>query len=689
MKNSKPITWILFKKEILDVMRDKKTMLAMFLLPVIIYPVIFIIAMQIGTMIGTQEKTSEYDIAFVEQDGSCVTKAADTDLGRLAGYIESKKGKEDGYKITFVGSDDPEADLKSETIDAYVKSVKDNDQITYQIYYLSSADSSNNAEAALSDLISSYSDKLAEEKIASLGLPVEGTLSPAVAEDHDKASRESSIGNILGTIIPFLLITSILMGCMYPAIDMTAGEKERGTLETLLTLPITNAELIMSKFFAVACLSLISVILNVLSMGSIAIYMYHTVKELSDGMASINAVAFIPALIITIVCIFAFALFISALVMCICAFAKSYKEANNYITPLTLVVMMTGYIAFIPNMTLSRPMALVPVANVCLLIKQLLVFKFNYQLIFIVLLTNVIYAFISIWVLSRIYDTENILFGDEGSSVRIFEKRSNLRRGTYPPVSETILIWIIIMLLMNYIGGSVVLKHMTAGVILQQAFVGIIPILVLIYTKSDIKKTLVIKAPRARDLLASILLIGGLIPVNEVLSTALADLLPSSIKNVNDTFGNLTGGLGLIPALLLIALTPAICEEILFRGYMFSAARHKFRLAPAILLVSVCFGISHMSLIKFIPTALLGAFLCYVVYKTDSIFNSSIMHFINNGLSVCIMYHEAQFTWIDKFEEKPANVIMVLAASLVLIIASISIMKSGRADMISSKDHAE
>ena len=108
---------------------------------------------------------------------------------------------------------------------------------------------------------------------------------------------------------------------------------------------------------------------------------------------------------------------------------------------------------------------------------------------------------------------------------------------------------------------------------------------------------------------------------------------------MNESYLNMLDGVPFVAALLLIALTPAVCEELLFRGYMFTAFRRKMSLSKAILCVSILFAISHMSLIKILPTAILGAALAYAVYVSNSIFTSSLMHFLNNGFSVFLLYY--------------------------------------------------
>jgi sodium transport system permease protein len=116
-----------------------------------------------------------------------------------------------------------------------------------------------------------------------------------------------------------------------------------------------------------------------------------------------------------------------------------------------------------------------------------------------------------------------------------------------------------------------------------------------------------------------------------------------------------------VGALILIALVPAVCEELMYRGYLFTALKQKMKLPVAIFTVSLLFGISHMSLIKLLPTMLLGVALAYTVEQTDSLVNSSLIHFLNNGFAVFTMYYGDRFTWLsDENMGVPLAVTMVV-----------------------------
>ena len=647
---------LLYKKEIMDVIRDKKTILTMVVLPVILYPVLFLVVMQVVAMIATTQQEQTYYIAY--------ENVAEEDRESLNNWIQGKEDKLD-YSLKEVESDHPETDLKDETIDAYITVSKAAEQIIYEIHYLSAVTNSSTASDMLKEEIDALAKKQAEENAKADGLDINRVLYPVTAKLTDRSSNESAMGSILGSIIPFLMITSILMGSMYPAIDATAGEKERGTLETLLTLPIGNMELIMSKFLSVATISVVSVFINVLSMSGIAAYLYATMKSFSAAADDFHLASFLPAILISIVCIIAFALFMSALVMCVCAFAKSFKEANNYVTPVTLVVILTGYIGFIPNIELSFGTSLVPVANICLLMKNLLVFKYDFTLILLVLLSNVIYAFIAVWFLGRIYDSETILFGESAAGIRLFERRKNIKKGSLPTIQESLLILTVALLLMVYAGGLMSLKAPVMGVVVPQFFIGVLPVLACIYIKGNGREIFKLKLPKGKHVAASLCLFVGASSLALIVSSLLGMLFPESGQNVNEEFLTILEGVPFWAAVLLIALAPALCEELLFRGYMLTAFRQKMSVGKSILFVSILFGISHMSLIRFLPTALLGAVLAYAVYRSESLLSSSIIHFLNNAFSVWTLYYGSDIAFLN--DEAYTGKIMAVLAVLTLV----------------------
>ena len=522
----------------------------------------------------------------------------------------------------------------------YVSGGLQDGKMQYDVYYLSSANNSSYAAGLIMDVFDALKEDLSKQMIAEEGLDVQAVLEPIAYARRDIASSEQSIGSIMGSVLPFMLVISLLMGTMYPAIDTTAGERERGTLETILTLPVTNRQLIVSKFITVAVIGIVSALLNILSMGAITLYMYKMLDMQTD-MGSFDLAKFIPAILVCVLAVFAFSLFISAVAMCVTSFAKSYKEANNYITPLMLVVMFVGYVGFIPNIELTQTMAMLPVANICLLVKNMLLFKVDYAAIAIVLLSNVAYAVIAILFLSKIYDSEAILFSDGKSGLQLFEKRSNLKRGGVPTVSDVWFVAAVTMLLVLYAGSMMQIRYGLMGVFGTQLILLAVPLFLVIYTKRDVKETYGFAHTKMTGYLGGAVLIVGAYLVNLVIAVGLAGLFPESAGSVETVFEDIMSG-NILAVFAVIALAPAVCEEMLFRGVILHSLKAKYRVPSAIAITAALFGLYHMSLVKFIPTGLLGMLLCLVVWKTGSIYPAMLMHFINNAISVFISCYPEQ-----------------------------------------------
>ena len=670
--NTKTIK-MLVKKEMLDVLRDKKTLLMMLVVPLILYPLIFIGVMQLMTFISSSMEEQNYKIVVEAKDEDALLhKLMELRQREQADDEKDRKTEEQSYEITIVDAEsisDYETALNEEEIDVYISGQMQGGRMQYDVYYLSSVTNSSYAANLVMDVLDELKEDMTRQRLVDEGMDVQVILEPIHYEKQDTASSEQSLGSIMGSILPFMLIISLLIGTMYPAIDTTAGERERGTLETILTLPVTNRQLIVSKFITVAVIGIVSALLNILSMSAIALYMYK-LMDMQTDVAAFDLAKFIPAILVCILAVFAFSLFISAITMCVTSFAKSYKEANNYITPLMLVVMFVGYIGFIPNIELTQTMAMMPVANICLLIRNMMAFKIDYSAIAVVLLSNVAYAMIAILFLSKIYDSEAILFADTKAGLQLFEKRSNIKKGGLPTVSDVCFMTALTLLLMLYAGSMLQVRFGLAGVFGTQMIILLVPLCFVLYTKRDIRQTYGFAGTKATGFLGAAILIVGLYLINIVISAGLMQLLPESADLVEVTFSEMLGDSALA-AFLVSAAAPAVCEEMMFRGVILHSLKAKYRVPAAIIITAALFGVFHMSLIKFIPTGMLGLALCIVVWWTDSIYPAMLMHLINNAVSVAVMYYPEQIGKVIpalcKSTLSVTDVLCLCGAGLVLV----------------------
>lgn len=693
---NKKIIAALYKKEMTDILRDKKTILMMIVVPLILYPLIFIGSMALSASIMNASTTSTYRIGFDQVPEEAELRSFFSEAAKEYGYNflyltpDGLQKEGDAAVVTVVKEDGDdviyrtyEEALKNGYLDAYLTKEPDDGQNgqgeIYRINYLASETDSQTAASMLEDMLEEYRQSLREDKLVEAGLTPDDILYPISYEYRDMSSSEETMGSFLGYIIPFLMITSILMGAMYPAIDTTAGEKERGTLETMLTLPVRNLEMIMSKFLATATVAVAAALLNLISMGILGAYMYESMQAASDVPMEFNVISYLPAIFIMILCVAVFALFASAVCLCVCIFARSFKEAQNYTTPVMLVFMFAGMAGMIPSISLNGTTALIPVVNVALLIVELFKFHFDMGIIAIVLFSNITYSLLAIAVMTKLFHSEEILFGDGSGSIRLLEKRSDMKGKQIPGIGDVVLLLSSLLIIMMLIGSIAILKYRAYGLVIQQLLILGVTVFYCWYIKTDFKKVFHLKWPKISDLLVGTLLWVGTYILMMTLTALLGTVFPESAESAGQDLLDIWENAPVWLVIISSALLPAICEETAFRGVLFGTLQNKYRIFTAILVTGIVFGFYHMNLIKFFVVGFFGGVLAYAVYKTGSIIVSMWMHFLNNLFAVLLTFYEEQMEKVLPilFQENPdtAGLIIFVLTGIILFAVSILILR--------------
>ena len=620
----------IFKKEMIDILRDKKTLFMGIILPIILYPVLMIVMTQILSSSMNSISNKDINIAFSKEPSSS-----------LISIIDNYDDETDA-KINIIESQSYIKELEDGILDAYLEIDENNNIENYYIYINSSKENSSTVSIKLEEILNTYKLSLTERELNNNGLDVNKVLEPIGFETRDVAKTEEIAGLFLGQVLPIILIIGVLLGAIYPAIDSMAGEKERGTLETLFTLPISNLELVMGKYMAVSFCAIVTAVLNILSILLTISYLFLSgsiVEGLEISKFNINEL--ILPIIITLLCVCLFAMVISAVSMCVCSFAKSFKDAQNYITPVMFLVLIPSYVSMIPNMKLDSTTAIIPVVNISLLIKSVLSFNSNIGLIAMVFMSNFTFVILAVILLSKIFNSEEILFGGS-KSFSFLEKRSNIKKGTMPSQSDGIIMYAFGLVLLIYVGSLVQLKFGMAGLAMTQIMIISLPLLFAYYIKSNFKKVFNLKLPTIKQIFGAISLWIGTYTIVMLITQLLLYLFPQSMEVVEGLNEALFIEDSLLLNILIVACMPAVCEEIFFRGFLLSAFRNnKKSYKSAIIITGILFGFMHMDFIRMIPTGILGISFAYAVCKTNSIFIGMIMHFLNNGLAVLISHYTA------------------------------------------------
>jgi len=375
---------ITIKKELRSIFRDKKTLRAMFIYPILI-PCMVILYGNIGDSVDNEEASStigvNYEITTEEKE---LFKEFNLEV------IEYKSEAEmnDAYK--------------DKTISAYLTK-KDN---IYKIYADESSTDGMNAEGQIAAYLDSYNNLLASKFIASKGIDPE-TAFHQLSYEFESLERNNYMVTVLLAVSLTYTILSICISSSNMAILTTATEKENGTLETILTFPIKKGELITGKYLSSVVVGFIAALISlILMIGSFKIgsMHYEIFKDISLHITCASLVG------CALMCLLA-SVFISGVAMFLTAFSKSYKEAQSKIGLINLVGTIPMFVSIL-NVEVSRLYYLIPICNYEQILQELLLSKTSAVNILIVLASTIVYTYIVVQSIIKLYNSEKILFNN-------------------------------------------------------------------------------------------------------------------------------------------------------------------------------------------------------------------------------------------------------------------------------------
>lgn len=625
----------LLKKEITDIFRDTKTIIIMIVVPLVLYPLLFLGTMLLTSNIIKESTVKTYNVAIVsstEEDYAFVESLLKDALDTHQYHFDISK---------FPADEDYEKSLRNEKYQGIIsiKTLED-DYPDFEVYTLTSSNKSSTCKGMIDQVLKDYKEKIIDEKLKDAIADYDALTADPFEIDHkDYSSKEETTGMLIGYIMPFMMIISVLMGAFTVAIDVSVGEKERGTLETLITLPIRNSEMMISKFLAVSIFALFSVTINLLSFTLMGIYIYNSMSLAKTLMGGFKFTQFIPSIILMAVVMILFSFFVSALCLCVDFTAKSVKEANNMTTPLMLILMTGAGVTVIPGVKLTSLKALIPILNVSLLIKDLFMLKFDPYMIAIVFFSTLIHTMIAIFVMTKIFSSEDILFGEGVKGVRIFEKRANMKEKQIPEIGDIIFVFALMFLISTFAGGYVILRFGFAGYAVSQLIIFAVPVLYAWYMKTDFINVFSIKKPRINELVGAVLFFAGTYILVTLLVSWVSALLPSILESNEQLSGIVSSG-GFVASLFVIGIMPAFAEEAAFRGFLYGTLKNKkIPILVTMIITALVFAAYHMNLLQFIYVSVMGMIMSYMIYNSKSIFVTCLFHLLNNSFSVILQFN--------------------------------------------------
>ena len=384
MKNNK-IGKVL-KKELREVFRDKKSLAMMLIIPLII-PLIII------------GMSALFDAQMKDDVGREYNKIGFT-------YELNEAEKNIINNLNIESTIDTEENLKEkvDNDEIYLYITKNNNK--YTLNYNMSSDKGGYASNLASNYLSIYKEYLQTEKLTNNNLNPNDFLNIIEIEEID-LSTESYFANYIISYAFMFILMAITVSATYPATDSTAGEKERGTLETLLTFPIKSRDIIIGKLLSVTVSSIVTGVLSLI----LAIISFQVINNMFSIYEAIPVAMSINTILISIIIIIMYSLFISGLSIAIASMSKTFKEAQSALTPLTFLAMFPGLIAFMVGIPTTKLYSIIPFLNFSMIFSDVSAGNMNIINITLMIISTIVYISIIIWYIIKEYKSEKVLFG--------------------------------------------------------------------------------------------------------------------------------------------------------------------------------------------------------------------------------------------------------------------------------------
>jgi sodium transport system permease protein len=669
---------LIFLRELRDQLRDRRTLFTIAVLPLLLYPLLGMTIFQVQQFL--QEHASKVLVVGVAalpeeptllRDGQFAEVLSSERENRLLALEIAPSSATDG----LAPQDYAEREIRSGRYDAVVyfppdfseqlKRFHNNRVLQFdspadpaaeagsavqalipkpQIFASTASDKSRIAFDRLDAILARWREAMVQENLRQNNLPP-ATTRPFEVVNTDIAETNAAQIATWSKLLPFVLLIWALTGAFYPAIDLCAGEKERGTLETLLSSPAKRSEIVCGKLLTVMSFSMATALLNLGSMCATGAFIITQLKRMGGGQFSLELgpppLAAIGWLILALIPISAL---FSALSLAIAAFARSSKEGQYYLMPLLLISLPLMTLPMLPNSQLDLGFALIPITGMMLLLRALIEGHYWDALRYFPFVTGVTVAccWLSIrWAIDQ-FNNESVLFREsERFDVGLWVRQLVRDRQETPTFGEAILCGILLLMIRFFSNLLIPMptnwnQMLSTTLVVQVALIATPVCLMAIILTLRPLETLLLRRPSfwatipAAGLLALLLHPAMMwIGVGIRYVYPISDEIVAALEPLDTMFASAP----LWQLILLIALTPAICEELAFRGFILSGLRRMGHKWGAIVISSIFFGLAHGLLQQSLSACVVGMVLGYIAVKTGSLWPGVLYHFVHNSIA--------------------------------------------------------
>lgn len=673
--------WSVFRKDGTELLRDRRTLFVNVILPVLIYPVMLIFLIQVyqltqanrppPPLIGMVEVDDDLadrlpTVAAPTSDGAAPGPSAKEPeiLGRELGQdaadallplLERLDAAATASEATAKDVDPALREarqttlaearaavlevLRSAGLSAVIAGLGAHDDRRRLLVAIDDADPQyDRIDAELDRILAAWKRSIVERRLSDAGLPL-STIEPVERRDVGLAPPAQSARMRLAGIIPLLLVIMAVSGAFHPALDLIAGERERGTLETLLTWPVRRRDLFLGKLLVTIVAGVVAVVLNLCSLGlTFGLAGAQLAAAGGGGGGAGFFAAGIGTLVLSFIALLPLIVTLSAVSLALAGFAASSKEAQNYLSPLFLVVTIAAAVAMVPDARPSLALDLIPITGPVLALKEALrASEIPWLHLGLSTATSIAVAAVVVTWSVRLLDQESFRY--PGLVRAGWGRWRRFRRGLQEPGGlEALGLFAACAALFLLVGPQ--LKDLgdvaqTAGPLL--VCLGL-PVLVYAWAGAYRPQVLHLGPSRAADLGRGLLAI----PLAIAASVALGNLQPAPPPSDEQTqfFQELMQRLsdqgGPLLLVAILAVTPGICEELLCRGPLLAGLRRGIGPIGAVLVSAFCFATLHLSPYRFLPQFVLGIFLAALTLRAGSVWPAVLVHIGHNAVLVLL-----------------------------------------------------
>lgn len=638
----------LCRKELRETLRDRRTIITLVLMPLLVYPILsmtlnrFLLNAKVDGqpefLIAIENEWEQQWLSEVLSDPrseppAAVVKAADNQVAEFAAGPPP-----DGLSLQQA--------LEEKFADIAV-SIETSPKPVVKIL---SAAGNGNSEAArriLIDRLTYFNSRVVEESLRATG-----TLAPPQIDIEIDSVGQPTNQSLLASIIPLVLVLMTITGAVYPAIDLTAGERERGTMEALIASPVPRSAVLFAKYVAVVTVALLTAVANLGAM-FVTLWAGGLLPLLVGEEGGIPWLQFLQIFGLLIL----FSCFFSAVLLALTSFARSFKEAQAYLIPVMLLSLTPGVLSLLPGVTLTPALAIVPLLNIILLSREILAGTYTIVPTVAAVLATLLYAMAAIGVAARLFGSDAVLRGSEtsiGAAVR--RPESSRSRPEISEVAMTLALlfptyFLVSNVLTQFSPPAISMRLVFNAIALILVFGGL-PLIAVLYCRDRFPTTYRWNRVPIFSIIGALLVgLGIWTWAHELFVLAQAvgigTLDKSKIAGVEAMLEQLKQTSPLL-IIATLALTPAVVEELCFRGYLFSALERRVSPLQTILITSILFGLFHvltgntLLIERFLPTTMLGLILGGIAMRTGSVWPGVVLHFTHNAFLELVMYYREQ-----------------------------------------------